>query len=429
MNGLVPIIFYAGFGVDEHRLITAIVDIMQEGYARIPTVAEMEQADAVFILGEDVTNTAPIAALALRQAVRNASFEIADRLHIPRWQDEAVREAAQQEKSPLFIASCDRTRLDDIATASCRMAPDDLARLGCAVAHLVNPEAPAVTDLPERDKAQAQRIAGALKDAKRPLIVSGSGCNSLAVVQAAANIALALSAKEKALSLVVPECNSFGLAMMQGQPLSEAFKLASTGVVETVIVLENDLYRRAPPAVVDRFLDQVKHLVVIDHIGHETARQAELALPAGTYAETEGTLVNNEGRAQRFFPVLAPTGDSRAAWQWLNDAPGQTDWRHVDDVTSALAQRLPQFFACTQAAPSARFRMTGMKIPRQPHRYSGRTAMGANIAVSEPKATEDADSALAFSMEGAESERPPALNPGVWAPGWNSQSVSHQVSG
>ena len=416
--------FYAGFGVDEQPLITAIAEILQSGCARIPTLREIEQADAVFILGEDVTSTAPVMALAVRQAVRNASFEIADRLHIPRWQDEAVREAAQQEKSPLFIATCDGTRLDDVAAATFRKAPDDLARLGFAVAHLIDPEAPAVTDLSEQDRAQAEMIAGALKEAKWPLIIAGAGGNSLAVIQAAANIALALPKKEKALSLVVPECNSIGLAMMRGRPLIEAFQLASTGAVATVSVLENDLYRRAERVVVDRFLAEVKHVVVIDHIGHETAEQAELVLPSGTFVETEGTLVNYEGRAQRFFPVLAPADDIRSAWQWLSDAPGQTAWRHVDDVISALAQRLPRFQSCRDAAPGAQFRIAGMKIPRQPPRYSGRTAMQANITVSEPKAPDDSDSALAFSMEGAASARPPALNPGFWAPGWNSnQSV------
>lgn len=416
--------FYAGFSVDEQPLITAIAVIMESGCARIPTLREIEQADAVLILGEDVPNTAPVMALAVRQAVRNASFEIADRLHIPRWQNDAVREAAQQEKSPLFIASCDRTRLDDVATATVRKAPDDLARLGFAIAHLIDPEAPAVTDLSAQERSEAAVIAGALKRAKRPLIVSGSGCASLAVVQAAANVALALPEKGKALSLVVPECNSIGLAMMQGRPLTEAFQLASTGAVATVIVLENDLYRRAARVVVDRFLAAVEHVVVIDHIGHETAEQAELVLPAGTFAETEGTLVNYEGRAQRFFPVLAPADDIASAWQWLSDAPGQTDWRHVDDVISALAQRLPRFRSCRDAAPFASFRIAGMKIPRQPPRYSGRTAMHANITVSEPKAPDDSDSALAFSMEGAGFARPPALNPGFWAPGWNSnQSV------
>ena len=56
--------------------------------------------------------------------------------------------------------------------------------------------------------------------------------------------------------------------------------------------------------------------------------------------------------------------------------------------------------AVTRAAPSADFRIAGEKIPREPHRYSGRTSMLANISVHEPKPPDDPDSPLSFSMEG-----------------------------
>jgi NADH-quinone oxidoreductase subunit G len=69
--------------------------------------------------------------------------------------------------------------------------------------------------------------------------------------------------------------------------------------------------------------------------------------------------------------------------------------------------------------------MTGQKIPRQPRRYSGRTAMTAHLVLREPKPPDDPDSPLAFSMEGSETVPPPALLPRFWAPGWNSvQSVN-----
>ena len=90
----------------------------------------MELSDAVFILGEDVTNVAPSMALSLRQSVRQQPMQIAEKLHIPLWHDHGVREAMQDDRGPLFIATPGATRLDDIATATYRAAPDDLARLG-----------------------------------------------------------------------------------------------------------------------------------------------------------------------------------------------------------------------------------------------------------------------------------------------------------
>ena len=84
---------------------------------------EVELADAVLVLGEDVTNTAPRLALALRQSVRRQPEKMAEKMHIPHWNDHAVREAMQQERGPLFIATIADTRLDDIATQTFRGAP------------------------------------------------------------------------------------------------------------------------------------------------------------------------------------------------------------------------------------------------------------------------------------------------------------------
>jgi NADH-quinone oxidoreductase subunit G len=85
-----------------------------------------------------------------------------------------------------------------------------------------------------------------------------------------------------------------------------------------------------------------------------------------------------------------------------------------------MASVLPVLAPATAIAPSAEFQTAGQKIPRQPHRSSGRTSMLANIEVSEPKPPEDPDSPLSFSMEGSEEQPPPALISRYWAPGWNS---------
>ena len=142
-------------------------------------------------------------------------------------------------------------------------------------------------------------------------------------------------------------------------------------------------------------------------------------LPAASFAETEGTYINNEGRAQRFFPVMLPSKELRDSWQWLRDV-GAGDWAHTDSIIAACATSIIGLKGVEKAAPEADFRVSGMKIPRQPHRYSGRTAMLANVAVSEPKQPVDTESALSFSMEGATSQAPPSLMSDAWAPAWNS---------
>ncbi|HEV2500067.1 MAG TPA: NADH-quinone oxidoreductase subunit NuoG [Terriglobia bacterium] len=425
--------FFAGVADTEHRLTAAMLDALKNGPARTPSLHEVELSDAVLVLGEDVTQVAPLLALALRQSIRQKPFEEVEKLKIPLWLDHAVREAVQDQHGPLFIATPHATKLDDVATEICPAAPDDLARLGFAVAHELDGQLPVVSGLSDGVSALAARIAQALKGAKRPLVVAGPSLNSEPIIKAAASIAWALcrAGKPAGLSFTAPEANSFGLGLMDARPLREAFEAVRKGEAESVVILENDLYRRAPQSEIDELLNTAKHVIVLDSLMNRTASKAEVTLPAGTFAESDGTLVSSEGRAQRFFQVFVPQGDSQASWRWLRDAmlaAGQREaaaWKHFDHIVSALAEAIPALARAADAAPSAAFRAADSKIPREPHRYSGRTAIHAGVSVSEPKPPEDAEAPFTFTMEGYPDQPPPALVPFFWSPGWNSiQSVN-----
>ncbi|MEW6001227.1 MAG: NADH-quinone oxidoreductase subunit NuoG [Nitrospirota bacterium] len=429
--------FYLGISETDYRLISLIIDILQKGPARSASISDIELSDAVFVMGEDLTNVAPRVALALRQSVRHKPMEIARKLHIPEWNDAGVREAIQNEKGPLFIATTQGTRLDDIATETYHAAPDDLARLGFAVAHDLDPEAPEVTNLPEGLKALAGRIADSLKRADHPLVVSGSSCGSEELIKAAANVAWALCKNGKAaeISFVVPECNSLGLVLLGGSSLNEVSGFFENEVVDTVFILENDLYQRIDRDFVNELFSKVKNIVVIDHLFNPTTSKASVVLPAGTFAESTGTLINNEGRAQRSFKVFLPEGPIQESWRWLLEIlkiagrPESKVWRNFDDITSVMANETPIFKGISEIAPSSVFRIAGLKIPRQPHRYSGRTSMFANLNVHEQRLSEDTDSPLSFSMEGYEGQPPPSLISRFWAPGWDSVQAVNKFQG
>ncbi|NHN36361.1 NADH-quinone oxidoreductase subunit NuoG [Pseudomaricurvus alcaniphilus] len=480
-----------GFSAAEQPLVELALSLQQQTRALIPSIKQIESADAVFILGEDVTNTAPRIALALRQSVRNIAYTMAAQLRLLPWQDAAVRNLAQEQRNPLFIAALADTRLDDVAAATLHLAPADIARLGHAVAarirtarahspatlspNKVSPnKVPPNEVMDEALQQQADTIASALLDAKRPLLLSGTGCGSAAVMAAAADIAAALGSPAAAtvtkgnvnnsdsdsdsdaenssttaskvdsdaagpavmLCLAVPEANSLGQALLTGPsaPTLEALTVRAVGgEIQTLLVLENDLYRRGPAADIERLLQHVAEIIVIDSLDNPTLSASTLALPAASFAESEGTLVSMEGRAQRHFPVFLPAKERRASWQWLLAClqaishPRTTDLQHFDDVTNACASDIAALANITKAAPDHLFRNAGLaKVPRQPHRYSGRTAMGANVSVHEPKQAADEDSALAFSMEGVNQFQPGALLPFVWAPGWNSNQSLHK---
>ena len=426
--------FYSGVSAPDSALTGLVLKVLREGPVPAATIKRIEQADAVLVLGEDTLGTAARVALALRQAARGKLLTMAADKKVPDWQAASAADIAQRELNPLFIATPAATKLDEIAAATLRADPAGLAALGQAIAHALDSSAPGAS-VDTDTAALAQRIADTLKNAKRPLIVSGTGCGSAAVIEAAANVAYALlkSNAATAISLAVPEANSLGLALFGAPDLDAA--LARLGGSEAVVlVLENDLSRRAAASTLDAAFAN-STVIAIDHQQTATTATAALVLPAAAFSEGDGTWVNFEGRAQRGFQVYDPAYYDRhvtvqESWRWcaaLRSALGQPTWAKLDEVIADAELAIPALQGMAAAAPSAAFRIDGAKLARAPQRQSGRTAARANVFVHEPRATQDPDSPLAFSMEGINSthavERPAALIPFAWSPGWNSPSA------
>ncbi|WP_421286399.1 NADH-quinone oxidoreductase subunit NuoG [Aeromonas veronii] len=433
--------FYAGVEQAEWACQLKMLQILQQGSVPTPSLRDMEEADAILLLGEDVTMSAARIALALRQAVKGKARELARKMKVDLWQVAAVQTLGQNERYPLLITSLDTTRLDDVAADKLHAPYADQARLGFAIANLLDPVAPAVTDLGPEQQAQAARWAELLGNAKKPLIIAGSSARDVALLEAASNIARALKGRglEANIALVGQEANSLGLAMLGAQTLSDKPLEAALARIEAeeglaLVTLENDLYRRAPRNRVDAALARLQHLLVIDHQTTPTANKADLVLPAASFAEADGTLVNMEGRAQRFFQVYAPAFYNadiqvREGWRWLAALQGAIErkplrWQNFDQVNHDCATSNPLLATMLEAAPNAGLRIRGMRLAREPHRYSGRTSMLADQNVSEPRVAQDPDSPFNFSMEGyAGSRQPLPQVPFAWAPGWNSPSA------
>jgi NADH-quinone oxidoreductase subunit G len=177
---------------------------------------------------------------------------------------------------------------------------------------------------------------------------------------------------------------------------------------------------------VDLLFKNSRQIIVLDHLENKTSLKADILLPAATFAESEGTLINNEGRAQRFYKALINKDQVKESWRWISelirirDKNQATSWTRFDELIYFLADELPVFSKIKEYMPDADFRMLNAKIPRQTMRYSGRTAMTAHLSVSETGIPKDPDSPLAFSMEGLQESPPSSLIPFYWTPGWNS---------
>ncbi len=428
--------FYPGWSRGEQGAAIRAMELLRDTEATVPDLAQIETADAVLILGEDVTNTSPRVALSLRQAVRNRARDMAGELRLLPWQDAAIRNLAQDTRNPLHIAAVSNTRLDDVAASHTCLAPPDIARLGAAVLEELLPGEGQHFGDPTVD-ALAQQIARDLRQAKRPLIIAGAGYGNTTIMEMAAELAAALchGGCEAMLSLCQGEANSMGLALLTGTGGARVHRLEDMivqGDIDTLLVLENDVERRCSRRGFKLLRKHVKTLITLDSLDTATTSLSDLVLPTASFAESEGTLVNHAGRAQRYFPAFPPANERRPAWFWLlalaheRGIEATSRLHQFDEITRHCAASIPALAGITEAAPRSQFRAHGLRVPRQTHRYSGRTAMRAALSVHEPKQPQDEETPLAFSMEGSQRDTPGALLPYFWSPGWNSNQSLHR---
>ena len=416
--------FSTGMTTKEQGLVELAISIMQSEGIYNPPMREIESYDAVLILGEDLTQTAPRMALSVRQSAKNKAKEMAAARRTDSWLAEPVQRIAQEAKSPIYILATTQTRLSDVAEAEVVASPNDIARLGFAVAAILKGEA--VVGLADDAKSFAETMANTLKNAKKPLIIAGTSLQDPAIMEAAAEVAQQLK-NNAGLTLVVPEVNSMGIALMGGKSLEEAFAQD----YDALVVLENDLYRRLPTKQLETVFDKAETVIVLDHSQTETTAKADILLSAASFAEGDGTVVSQEGRAQRYYQVYDPSYYKpeytiKDSWRWLHAInmglqERNVSWTVLDDVIESIVNNIPALSAIEDVAPDAGYRVHGLKIAREPRRYSGRTSIRAPLSIHEPKQPVDKDSALTFSMEGyVGNQTASSLVPFAWSAGWNS---------
>jgi NADH-quinone oxidoreductase subunit G len=392
--------FYSDLPPVARAVLDEAVAVMRR--VKVASLADAALADAVLVLGDDPAKAAPRLALALRQAAHAVPEALLAARGIPAWHDQAARNAAQGCGQVFIVATPGPSWLDADASALVRDTPDGLARLGFAVAGALDEAAGgAVAD------ARAAAIAAQLGEARAPLVVAGG---SVALVRAAANIVLALRAagRDARLILLSEAANGVGLAMLAPCALDGP---AVAG--RHVVVLEG-----AP----DLDLPGAAGLTVLDHV--ETGIPAGLLVAVGSFAESDGCLVNFEGRAQNIVKAVFGAQDAPQAWHLLRDAgiaagllPAGA-WESRAALLRDMGRDVPELAGCLKLVSRAG------PVPTLPHRASGRAAALAHIDVREPALPVHEDSAFGTGIEGAAVAGDAAV---LWAPGWNSgQGVNRQ---
>jgi formate dehydrogenase major subunit len=94
-------------------------------------------------------------------------------------------------------------------------------------------------------------------------------------------------------------------------------------------------------------MEKLEFFVLQDINFSETARYADLVLPACPSLEKEGTFTSTERRIQRIYRAIEPLGESKADWEIIqliaNRMGGKWNYSHPSEVMDEVARLTPLF--------------------------------------------------------------------------------------
>jgi NADH-quinone oxidoreductase subunit G len=273
------------------RLGTANIDCRQDGSALDPawgragylfnaTIAGIEQADALLIVGSNPRKEAAVLNARIRKRWRAGKFPIG-----------LIGERADLTYPYHYLGASAETLADLVAG--------------------------------RHDYAQT------LKSAERPLLLLGSGTlarpDGAAIAALAAKAALELGAVKDGwngfslLHDVASRVGALDLGFVPGQGGLKAAEMAAFGTLDVLFLLGADEIDVPPGAFV----------VYIGTHGDCGAHRADVILPGAAYPEKSGLYVNTEGRVQMAERASFPPGNARE------------DWAIIRALSDALGHRLP----------------------------------------------------------------------------------------
>lgn len=421
--------FSNGIEKKELECLKLILDVLYKGALPYSSIIDIEYHDIIIILGEDITQVSARIALSIRQAAKRCSFNIAKKYKISEWDINSVNKIYNGYKNPIYIFTTNKTKLDDIANEKIICTKEEIAKIGFAIANFIDHKSPKINlkSFNNKNKKILLKILNKLRCSKRPLIISGCSLKNYLILKSAYNISRAFKFLEKKGSIILTsnESNSIGVTLLGGKSLNWAINKLIKNKADAVIILENNIYRRIKSSLVFNALKN-KKIILIDYQRNITFENANVILPAATIAEGNGTLINYEGRAQRFFKVYEPnyyrTGDlTKESWRWLHalniaKKNCNLEWIHLNDVIKVCSKYNP---ILKNILKLSQFKIKLKKIARLPHRFSGRTAINSNIKINEKKIPKDIDTKFTFSTEGYNYINCSEIA-FAWYPGWNS---------
>jgi NADH-quinone oxidoreductase subunit G len=147
--------------------------------------------------------------------------------------------------------------------------------------------------------------------------------------------------------------NTVGATVILGQDqpgkrIPEIQRAISAGQIKALIVLGENLLKAGFSA---ESLGQVQHIISTHILANPTSELSHVVLPAASYAEKAGTMINVTGRLQRLAKAIKSPGQVREDWEILRDLvlelTGSNGLHSVEDVFALIATEYSAFQGLT----------------------------------------------------------------------------------
>jgi NADH-quinone oxidoreductase subunit G len=129
-----------------------------------------------------------------------------------------------------------------------------------------------------------------------------------------------------------------------GSRVAEIQRALDAGLVKALVILGENLLKAGFSS---ESLAKVPHVISTHVLANPTAELSHVVLPAATYAEKRGSMVNVTGRLQKLGKAINSPGSARGDWEILRDLvlelTGNNGLHSVEDVFALLAREVPAF--------------------------------------------------------------------------------------
>ncbi len=410
------------------RKIIGLVNERLDGGGRVKPLSGLEEAEIIFVIGADPTESVPVVGYYLKRASRI-------------------------KRIPLIVADPRKTGLIPFSSLWLRVSPgsdtalvNGLAALilkkGAVDSSFIDKFTQGFTDyrdslsaldlekacrLTSVDMDSMERAADLLRGRKIAFVI-GHGIlqqkYGASAMDALINLALmtgSLVGENKGFYFIARENNEVGALDMgtvpdflpgrrpfnndterrkwekiwevklspdPGLDLIRMIEEAEKGNLKALYVMgENPLCSLPKPERVRSALNNLEHLVVQDILATETNRMAHVVLAGAAFSEKGGHFTNMEGRIQSFEPVVSPPGEAKPDWEILSLLARKMDYTEeyssLKKISTEISRRIPLYAELGKGGEEAWVRETSNFRPFNPE------GLGESIPFSAVTPVED----------------------------------------